>query len=52
MTAVRLLVLHNLTYMRELTIHARAAIEAGAFERYRASIVSGEAPWAAIRCSS
>ena len=33
LTAVRLIVLHNLTYMHELTTHARAAIEAGTFER-------------------
>jgi queuine tRNA-ribosyltransferase len=45
LTAVRLIVLHNLTYMRELTRHARAAIEAGRFEDYRAAVVAGAAPW-------
>ncbi len=45
LTAVRLICLHNLTYMRELTTHARAAIEAGAFEAYRAAVLAGRAPW-------
>jgi len=52
LTAVRLIVLHNLTYMRELTTHARAAIAAGDFEAYRAAVLAGQPPWAAIRCSS
>jgi queuine tRNA-ribosyltransferase len=47
LTAVRLLVLHNLTYMRELTTRARAAIEAGRFDAYRAAVLAGAAPWAA-----
>jgi queuine tRNA-ribosyltransferase len=47
LTAVRLLCLHNLTYMRELVAHARAAIAAGAFARYAGAIVGGAAPWAA-----
>jgi queuine tRNA-ribosyltransferase len=45
LTAVRLLVLHNLTYMHELTRHARAAIEAGRFEEYRSAVVGGATPW-------
>jgi queuine tRNA-ribosyltransferase len=45
LTAVRLLVLHNLTYMHELTSHARAAIEAGGFDAYRAAVMSGKSPW-------
>ncbi|HEX6667079.1 MAG TPA: tRNA guanosine(34) transglycosylase Tgt [Solirubrobacterales bacterium] len=45
LTAVRLLVLHNLTYMRELTNHARAAIEAGSFDAYRSAVISGKSPW-------
>jgi queuine tRNA-ribosyltransferase len=48
LTAVRLIVLHNLTYMHELTTHARAAIKAGAFDAYRSSVLSGRAPWAAV----
>ncbi|HYJ23301.1 MAG TPA: tRNA guanosine(34) transglycosylase Tgt [Solirubrobacterales bacterium] len=45
LTAVRLIVLHNLTYMHELTTHARAAIEAGRFESYRAAVLAGQPPW-------
>jgi queuine tRNA-ribosyltransferase len=47
LTAVRLIVVHNLTYMRELTTHARAAIEAGRFEQYRAVVLAGSPPWRA-----
>jgi queuine tRNA-ribosyltransferase len=52
LTAVRLIVLHNLTYMRELTTHARAAIAAGSFAAYRTAVLAGAAPWAVIPCSS
>ncbi len=52
LTAVRLIVLHNLTYMEELTRHARAAIAAGGFAGYRAAVLAGSSPWDAIRCSS
>jgi queuine tRNA-ribosyltransferase len=45
LTAVRLLVLHNLTYMHQLTTHARAAIAAGTFASYRTAILAGAAPW-------
>jgi queuine tRNA-ribosyltransferase len=45
LTAVRLLVLHNLTYMRELTDHARKAIEAGRFDAYAAAVLAGASPW-------
>ncbi|HEY0318553.1 MAG TPA: tRNA guanosine(34) transglycosylase Tgt [Solirubrobacterales bacterium] len=47
LTAVRLIVLHNLTYMRELTTRARAAIQAGRFDAYRAAVLAGAPPWAA-----
>jgi queuine tRNA-ribosyltransferase len=47
LTAVRLIVLHNLTYMHELTTHARTAIEAGTFDSYRTAILNGSTPWAA-----
>ncbi len=47
LTAVRLIVLHNLTYMHELTTHARAAIEAGRFDAYRAAVLAGTTPWEA-----
>jgi queuine tRNA-ribosyltransferase len=45
LTAVRLIVQHNLTYMRELTTRARKAIEQGTFEQYRASVLAGSPPW-------
>ncbi len=45
LTAVRLLVLHNLTYMHQLTTHARAAIQAGTFDSYRSAVLAGAAPW-------
>jgi queuine tRNA-ribosyltransferase len=48
LTAVRLLCLHNLTYMRELVSRAREAIVAGEFESYSAAVLAGAAPWAAI----
>ncbi|HEX2392900.1 MAG TPA: tRNA guanosine(34) transglycosylase Tgt [Solirubrobacterales bacterium] len=47
LTAIRLIVIHNLTYMRELTRGARAAIQAGRFDSYRAAILAGQAPWEA-----
>jgi queuine tRNA-ribosyltransferase len=47
LTAVRLLCLHNLTYLQELMTHARTAISAGAFSSYSASVMEGAAPWAA-----
>lgn len=47
LTAVRLICLHNLTYMHELTSHARAAIAAGRFSSYATAILAGGTPWAA-----
>ena len=47
LTAVRLLVLHNLTYMRELTVHARTAIRSGTFDGYRSAVLAGAPPWQA-----
>jgi len=47
LTAVRLIVGHNLTYMHELTTRARAAIQAGNFSSYRAAVLAGAAPWSA-----
>ena len=46
LTAVRLLCLHNLTYMRELVAGARGAILAGKFAAYRAGILGGGSPFA------
>jgi queuine tRNA-ribosyltransferase len=45
LTAVRLICLHNLTYMHELTRHAREAIAVGRLSEYRNSILKGRAPW-------
>jgi queuine tRNA-ribosyltransferase len=45
LTAVRLIVTHNLTYMHELTTHARTAITAGTFDQYRTAVLAGSAPW-------
>jgi queuine tRNA-ribosyltransferase len=45
LTAVRLLCLHNLTYMHELMARARMAIAAGSFEAYTAAVLAGAAPW-------
>jgi queuine tRNA-ribosyltransferase len=47
LTAVRLLCLHNLTYLNELVAHARAAIAAGSFDAYAGQILAGAPPWAA-----
>jgi queuine tRNA-ribosyltransferase len=52
LTAVRLIVLHNLTYMHQLTTHARMAIEAGSFEAYRAAVLAGASPWDATSSSA
>ena len=48
LTAVRLLCLHNLTYMHALTTNARTAIEAGTYASYKAAVLNGAPPWAAI----
>jgi queuine tRNA-ribosyltransferase len=45
LTAVRLLCLHNLTYMHQLTTQARAAITAGTFTSYATNILAGNTPW-------
>jgi queuine tRNA-ribosyltransferase len=45
LTAVRLLCLHNLTYMRELVAGARRAILAGEFDAHRAALMSGASPF-------
>ncbi|HWO16425.1 MAG TPA: tRNA guanosine(34) transglycosylase Tgt [Solirubrobacterales bacterium] len=47
LTAVRLLCLHNLTYMHRLTHHARAAIANGGFASYAANILASRTPWEA-----
>ena len=47
LTAVRLLCIHNLTYLQELMRNARAAIEAEKFDAYSSAILSGSSPWSA-----
>jgi queuine tRNA-ribosyltransferase len=47
LTAVRLIVVHNLVYMHELTMGARRAIEAGRFADYCAAVLAGTVPWEA-----
>lgn len=46
LTAVRLLSLHNLSYLEQLTRGAREAIAAGRFDAYRDAILAGAPPWA------
>jgi queuine tRNA-ribosyltransferase len=45
LTAVRLLCLHNLTFMHELLANARTAIAAGRFDQYSAGILGGGSPY-------
>ncbi|HEX3325271.1 MAG TPA: tRNA guanosine(34) transglycosylase Tgt [Solirubrobacterales bacterium] len=45
LTAVRLLCIHNLTYLHELMIHARAAIKDGTFSDYAAKVLGRSPPW-------
>jgi queuine tRNA-ribosyltransferase len=45
LTAVRLLCLHNLTYMRGLVAAARRAILAGEFDDYRSKVLGGRSPF-------
>ena len=46
LTAVRLICVHNLTYMHELVAAARRAIFAGGLADYRARILAGGSPFA------
>jgi queuine tRNA-ribosyltransferase len=48
LTAVRLLCLHNLTYMHHLLASARTAIETGKFNTYRSEILAGRSPFARV----
>jgi queuine tRNA-ribosyltransferase len=45
LTAVRLLCLHNLTYMQALTKGARTAITTGIFSDYSTTILTGRSPF-------
>ena len=44
-TAVRLLTLHNLTYMERLAAGVREAIAGARFRDYASSVVGGSPPW-------
>jgi queuine tRNA-ribosyltransferase len=46
LTAVRLLCLHNLTFVHRLVSGARAAIIAGTFSSFSTAVQKGTAPWA------
>jgi queuine tRNA-ribosyltransferase len=48
LTALRLLCLHNLTYLQQLMTHARAAVAAGSFSSYSTAVQRGIAPWNAL----
>ncbi|HEX6754244.1 MAG TPA: tRNA guanosine(34) transglycosylase Tgt [Solirubrobacterales bacterium] len=48
LTAVRLLCLHNLTYLQKLMAQARAAIEVGDFSSYASMMLAGLPPWAGV----
>jgi queuine tRNA-ribosyltransferase len=45
LTGARLLTLHNLTYMEQLTERSREAIEAGDYASYSDAVLGGAAPW-------
>jgi queuine tRNA-ribosyltransferase len=47
LTGVRLLVVHNLSYLERLVAGARDAIGDGSFGTYRDAILGGSPPWAA-----
>jgi queuine tRNA-ribosyltransferase len=51
LTAVRLLCLHNLTYMYELVTRARAAIAARRFAEFSTAMLAGTAPWSTDKFS-
>ena len=45
LTAVRLVTLHNLTFMRELMEGIRSAVAEGRLDAYSAQVLAGEAPY-------
>lgn len=52
LTALRLLCLHNLTYMHEFMAQARKAIQAATFNAYSKAILGGAAPWSVAQAAS
>ncbi len=51
-TGMRLMTLHNLTFLEQLVRGAREAIRGGRFAAYRRLIESGKSPWAAAAATS
>ncbi len=51
LTAVRLLVEHNLSYMEQLMSEARNAISAGRFAAYGEAVLAGSSPWQAAEAT-
>lgn len=51
LTAVRLLVEHNLSYMEQLMAEARAAISSGRFTAYSDAVLAGKTPWLAAEAT-
>jgi queuine tRNA-ribosyltransferase len=47
LTAIRLLALHNLTYLQSLMTGAREAIHNGSYAEYASATLSGKPPWEA-----
>lgn len=47
LTAVKLLMVHNLTFMEQLGAGARQAITEGRYEEYKSAVLAGAAPWEA-----
>jgi len=47
LTAVKLLMVHNLTFMEQLGAGARRAIADGRYEEYKRAVLAGAAPWEA-----
>jgi queuine tRNA-ribosyltransferase len=45
LTGVRLLAVHNLSYLERLVRGSREAIGSGRFGDYRAAILNGASPW-------
>ena len=51
LTGVRLLTLHNLTFVERLVAGARQAIGSGRYRGYRDAVLGGAAPWEASTCA-
>jgi queuine tRNA-ribosyltransferase len=47
LTGVRLLCLHNVSYLERLVAGAREAIGEGRYEAYRGAVLDGATPWSA-----